>query len=196
MPLRRYDLTGYGATTFSEWTDTNPRPPTFSRPTSTSSSAAPAREIIQVQSIICPWAIKVVRTITIDRLCSGAVERYDSGWQPASDGLFEYPDGTSITRNQIHSGLIDGAHQRQQHPAARVSPVHASGHRGRHATHKESRSTCSQSLSTPNVIIQPQHTVTQGGANQHDLNGDAHVCVAVHRHHRLYRTDLRFITST
>jgi hypothetical protein len=44
-------------------------------------------EVIQIQSLIYPWGITVVRTITIDR-SAGGVLRHDSGWQPVSDGIF------------------------------------------------------------------------------------------------------------
>ena len=108
VPLRRYDITGYGASTFSEWTNTTPVSTDVLKAHFHVLIGRTSHEIIQVQSIIYPWAIKVVRTITIDRQASGSVERYDSGWQAASDGLFDYPNGTGITRNQIHSGLISG----------------------------------------------------------------------------------------
>ena len=91
VPLRRYDLTGYGASTFSEWTNRNPHPTDVLKAHFHVLIGRTSHEIIEVQSIIYPWAIKVVRTITIDRQGSGSVLRYDSGWQQASDGLFEYP---------------------------------------------------------------------------------------------------------
>jgi hypothetical protein len=192
VPLRRYDLTGYGATTFSEWTNANPRPTDVLKAHFHVLIGRTAREIIQVQSIICPWAIKVVRTITIDRLASGAVERYDSGWQAASDGLFNFPHGTGITRDQIHSGLIDGVinvHNIQQVglPITITGTEDFTGYTATGPTPPDER----VPVAAPkpgvvptqmvtfdaDVIISGQHSVTQGASNQRDLNGVTHVCV-------------------
>ena len=49
-----------------------------------------AHEIIQVKSILYPWGIRVVRTITLFRVGSGYVYRVDSGWKPESDGRFDF----------------------------------------------------------------------------------------------------------
>ena len=43
-----------------------------------------ALDVIQVVSIIYPWCIQVVRTITMQRQNAGWILRTDSGWQPAS----------------------------------------------------------------------------------------------------------------
>ncbi len=43
-----------------------------------------------MQSVLYPWFVRVTRTITIDRQMGGWVLREDSGWLPASAGLFEY----------------------------------------------------------------------------------------------------------
>ena len=75
VPLTRIDLSGYGASTFSNWLN----------PTAAFAQTSQARfdvfvgrcahEVIQVKSIIYPWGIKVVRTITIFRVGSGYVYR-------------------------------------------------------------------------------------------------------------------------
>ena len=117
---------------------------------------------------------------------SGAVERYDSGWQAASDGLFNFPDGTGITRDQIHSGLIDGVinvHNIQQVGL----PITSRGPRTSPDTTPLDR--CPSDEPTPveaptigdvptqlvtfdaDVIISTQHNVMQGASNQRDLNG-------------------------
>ena len=64
--------------------------------------------MIQAQSVIYPWGIKVVRTITIDRLNSGSVERTDSGWIAASDGHFVVSSPKNdFTAADVHAGVID-----------------------------------------------------------------------------------------
>ena len=67
MPLTRIDLSGYGASTFSNWLNPARRlrgdqPGKFDV-----FVGRCAHEIIQVKSIIYPWGIKVVRTITLFR---------------------------------------------------------------------------------------------------------------------------------
>ena len=67
-----------------------------------------------------PWGIRVVRTITLTRTNTNYVYRYDSGWQPESDGKFDFSyfanklDGTKLVpepRNspyEIHPGIVKG----------------------------------------------------------------------------------------
>ncbi len=175
VPLRRYDLTGYGASTFSEWTNRNPHPTDVLKAHFHVLIGRTSHEIIEVQSIIYPWAIKVVRTITIDRQGSGSVLRYDSGWQLASDGLFEYPGSANIPAGQIQAGLITGL--------INVSNIQELGFPVT-TLGREDGSTHQQKIQlqpvtfNANVAIQPQHQVTQGGATLQDLNGNSHVCVA------------------
>jgi hypothetical protein len=38
-------------------------------------------EVVQARSLLYPYAVRVVRTITIERLNSAAFVRHDSGWQ-------------------------------------------------------------------------------------------------------------------
>ena len=180
VPLRRYDLTGYGASTFSEWTNTTPASTDVIKAFFHVLIGRTSHEVIQVQSIICPWAIKVVRTITIDREASGSVQRYDSGWQAASDGLFDFPASTGITANQIHSGLISGV--------INVKNIQELGFPGNTQGTQDGTGfggTPAVTMTIPvqpvtfdaDVIIQPQHQVVQGGENLPGLDGQMHVCV-------------------
>jgi hypothetical protein len=178
VPLRRYDLTGYGATTFSEWTNTeNPAPTDVIKAHFHVLIGRTSHEVIQVQSIVYPWAIKVVRTITIDRLASGSVERYDSGWQASSDGLFEYPTQTGITRDQIHSGLISGVINVKNIQQVGL-PIATNGTVDIGSSGTSPMKIPVQPVTfDADVIIQPQHVVVQGGANLTDLTGESHVCL-------------------
>lgn len=54
-----------------------------------------AREVVQVRSVMAPYAVRVVRTITIERSNSGAVLRTDSGWQAVTDGSYDFPANTT-----------------------------------------------------------------------------------------------------
>lgn len=61
-------------------------------------------EVVQVKSMLYPWGIRVVRTITLFRLANGYVARIDSGWQAESDGKYDFsynepvlgPDGKTV----------------------------------------------------------------------------------------------------
>jgi len=111
VPVKRYDLTGYGASLFSDWTNVNPPDPTaIIQVDFVTTVGRTSHEIIQAQSTIYPHGVRVVRTITIDRLNSGTVERTDSGWIPASDGNFTFTptqSGKDITSADVHKGLVD-----------------------------------------------------------------------------------------
>ena len=60
-------------------------------------------EVVQVRSILYPYGVRVVRTITIDRKNSGTVVRRDSGWQAASDGEYLFPGAVGLTS---HPGVV------------------------------------------------------------------------------------------
>lgn len=88
VPLTRIDLSGYGASTFSNWLNPKATIAETSQARFDVFVGRCAHEIIQVKSIMYPWIIKVVRTITLFRVGSGYVYRFDTGWQPESDGEF------------------------------------------------------------------------------------------------------------
>ncbi len=182
VPLRRYDVTGYGASTFSEWTNTTPDTTDVTKVFFHTLIGRTSHEVIQVQSIIDPWAIKVVRTITIDRQASGVVQRYDSGWQPASDGLFAFPATTGITPDQVQAGLISGVINVKNIQQLGM-PVNAQGTEDNTGLGTKNptpvHGTCSVQPVTfdADVAIQPQHQVLQGGTKVADLNGVIRVCV-------------------
>jgi len=83
----------------------------------TSQWGEPSHEVVQVKSVIYPYGIHVVRTITIFRSGSGYVYRVDSGWKAQSDGRFDFsfavptdathPDGR-LRPYVIHPGTVKG----------------------------------------------------------------------------------------
>ena len=116
VPLTRIDLSGYGATTFSNWL--NPEA-VFAQTSQAKFDVLVGRcahEIIQVKSVLYPWGIRVVRTITVFRVGSGYVYRVDSGWKAESSGQFDFRYfvnelGTKVEKEapfEIHPGLIKG----------------------------------------------------------------------------------------
>ena len=123
VPLTRMDLSGYGASIFSDWLNPKATIAATSQAKFDVFVGRCAHEIIQVKSILKPWEIKVVRTITLFRASTGYVYRYDSGWRPESDGLFDStyyvnvddPDNPGRLKPEkrtapyeIHPGVVKG----------------------------------------------------------------------------------------
>ncbi len=90
VPLTRMDLSGYGASIFSDWLNPHAAIAETSQAKFDVFTGRCAHEIIQVKSIVYPWAIKVVRTITLLRANSAYCYRFDTGWRAESDGLFDF----------------------------------------------------------------------------------------------------------
>jgi hypothetical protein len=114
IPVRRYDLSGYGASLFSDWRNQIAAGPAIIQARFDVIIGRTAHEVIQMQSFLCPWMVKVVRTITIERTMGGWILREDSGWVAASDGKFEFPADTAhginaaFPEQRIHRGAVLG----------------------------------------------------------------------------------------
>ena len=102
VPLTQISLSGYGATTFSHWVNPKATIAATSQTKFDVMLGRCAHEIIQVKSIMYPWGIRVVRTITLTRTNTNYVYRYDSGWQPESDGKFDF----SYFANEVEGGKL------------------------------------------------------------------------------------------
>jgi hypothetical protein len=119
VPLTRIDLSGYGASTFSNWNNPDAQFASTSQARFDVMVGRAAHEVIQVKSIVYPWGIHVVRTITLFRVGSGYVYRVDSGWKAESDGKFDFrfkyvknkanPNAaTQVAPYKIHQGTVKG----------------------------------------------------------------------------------------
>ncbi|OOG77070.1 hypothetical protein [Algoriphagus sp. A40] len=129
VPLSKIDFSGYGASTFSNWLSPRAAIAETSQARFDIMLGRTGHEVIQVKSILKPWGIRVVRTITLFRTGSGYVYRTDSGWQAESDGLFDFrykyidkslpPEGVDESGNtifhtvtvepyELHTGPIRG----------------------------------------------------------------------------------------
>jgi hypothetical protein len=179
VPLKRYDLTGYGASLASDWTNLNPPDPTaIIQVDYTTTVGRTSHEIVQAQSVIYPWGIKVVRTITIDRLNSGSVERTDSGWIAASGGDFTYiatASGNDIKSTDVHKGVIDSL-MNVRNVQEFGLPLVTQG------TSDDTGGAAGQVTLQPvtfdaEVAINAQHQVLQGGSQQTGLNQTDHTAV-------------------
>ncbi|MEX2565980.1 MAG: hypothetical protein WD431_08565, partial [Cyclobacteriaceae bacterium] len=90
VPVTRMDLSGYGASMFSNWLNANAVIAETSQAKFEVFVGRCSLEIIQVKSILYPWGINVVRTISLYRVGSGYVYRVDSGWRAESAGKFDF----------------------------------------------------------------------------------------------------------
>jgi hypothetical protein len=111
VPLERYDFTGYGAQVFSHWLNNNAEIAQVSQAIFDVWRGRVAKEIIQVRSLIYPWAIRVVRTITMYRSSTGFEYRVDSGWRADSDGIYDFSTKDEPSVNYVfHPGLVQGVY--------------------------------------------------------------------------------------
>ncbi|MBE7174992.1 MAG: hypothetical protein INR69_01220 [Mucilaginibacter polytrichastri] len=111
VPLKSIGLSGYGASTFSDWHNRDAAFAQTSQALFNVVAGRTANEVVQVRSMIYPYGIVVVRTITIFRLNNGYVARVDSGWQAETDGRFNFAEKTGVDPyKHIHPGLIKGVY--------------------------------------------------------------------------------------
>jgi hypothetical protein len=90
VPLTRIDFSGYGASMFSHWADPSAAIAATSKAYFDVFTGRTAQEVIQVRSLVYPWGIHVVRTITMTRASDAYVFRFDTGWQAESDGVYDF----------------------------------------------------------------------------------------------------------
>ena len=112
VPLARADLSGYGASIFSEWLNPLEPPPVIIKVEFEATRGRTLYEVIQAQSVIYPYGISVVRTITMERQNAGWVNRTDSGWRAHSSGQFQFPLHGSPPQpypGAVHAGPLTGA---------------------------------------------------------------------------------------
>ncbi len=107
VPVTQMDLSGYGASMFSDWQNTKAAIAETSQAKFDVFVGRCGHEVIQVKSIMYPWAIKVVRTITLFRVGSGYVYRFDSGWKAETNGKFDFRYSVFETNPDFPGGTPD-----------------------------------------------------------------------------------------
>ena len=90
VPLEQIELSGYGASVFSNWLDADAAIADVSQTQFDVVVGRTAHEVVQVRSILYPFGVPVVRTITLLRSNNGYVFRSDSGWKAESDGIYDF----------------------------------------------------------------------------------------------------------
>ena len=90
VPLERLELSGYGASIFSNYLDSTATIADVSQVQFDVVVGRTAHEVVQIRSILYPFGVHVVRTITLMRANNGYVFRSDSGWKAESDGFYDF----------------------------------------------------------------------------------------------------------
>jgi hypothetical protein len=109
VPLRRIDFSGYGASIFSEWNKPDQTVGIVKVDFETTIGRT-GLEVIQAVSVIYPYCIHVVRTVTMTRQNAGWVRRTDTGWKAVSPGTFDFPpDIVAKWAGRVHKGALVGA---------------------------------------------------------------------------------------
>jgi hypothetical protein len=109
VPVVRVDFAGYGASSFSKWFNPN-AVAEISQVRFDVFVGRTAYEVVQVASVLYPWAVPVVRTVTFERRKGGLVFRADSGWVATGPGLYRYPPvNPTATPIETHPGVVRGA---------------------------------------------------------------------------------------
>ena len=103
IPVTRFELSGYGESLFSDWHNPYPEAAAVDQARFDVLVGRTAHEVVQVRSILYPYAVKVIRTITIERKNNAAVTRRDSGWKAANDGAYQFPTPSQI---ETHPGVV------------------------------------------------------------------------------------------
>jgi hypothetical protein len=90
VPLERMELSGYGASIFSNYLDATATIADVSQVQFDVIVGRTGHEVVQIRSILYPFAVHLVRTITLMRSNNGYVFRSDSGWKAESDGFYDF----------------------------------------------------------------------------------------------------------
>lgn len=104
VPIVRVDISGFGESLFSDWRNPSDAVAIISKARFDVLVGRTSLEIVQAYSVLYPYAVRVVRTITIQRQSGAAIVRHDSGWQAVSDGVYHYRKPTLVT----HPGVVTG----------------------------------------------------------------------------------------
>jgi hypothetical protein len=102
VPVTRIDLSGYGESLFSDWVNPYTDAVAVSQARFDVLIGRTAFEVVQVRSILFPYAVEVVRTITMERRNNAIVTRTDSGWKALGDGVYSFPGSAIVT----HPGVV------------------------------------------------------------------------------------------
>ena len=101
IPVGRIDISGYGISMFSDWADLNITDVNVVRARFDVLVGRTAYELVQIQTLILPWTVRITKTIIFERFDNGLVVRHDTGWKAVGDAAFEV-----FTAGELYSGCI------------------------------------------------------------------------------------------
>ncbi|KAK4213934.1 hypothetical protein QBC37DRAFT_162207 [Rhypophila decipiens] len=108
-PLTRFSLSGYGASIFSNWSPLPLPNVGISKVEMDVLLGRANRQVVQMISLMYPFGVRVIRTVTILRQNNGVVVGSDSGWVACSDGVYDFGDlPAGQERANVHFGLVRG----------------------------------------------------------------------------------------
>jgi len=107
VPVTRLDISGFGESLFNDWRNPSDLAGLVSKAQFHVIVGRTSLEVVQERSLLYPYAVRVVRTITIERLNNAAIVRHDSGWQAVSDGAYSYPKRDLITHPGVVRGVVN-----------------------------------------------------------------------------------------
>jgi hypothetical protein len=93
IPVSRIDLGGWGTSMFSDWRHIDRNAVGVVRADFDVLNGRTAHQLVQFQTWIAPYCIRIQRTVVLDRSDAATVVRRDSGWVPVGDGRFELLPG-------------------------------------------------------------------------------------------------------
>ena len=105
--MRRIDFSGYGASIFSDWRDDR-QPPTIIKVQFSTITGRTGYEVVKAVTMLYPYCVRLVRTVTIQRKLAGWVDRKDTGWQAATPGEFAFL--TPDFAGHVHKGAVLGVY--------------------------------------------------------------------------------------
>lgn len=121
VPVEQMEISGYGASMFSHWLDQDAAIAQVSQASFDVLVGRTAHEVVQVRSILFPFGVHVVRTITFTRSSNGYVFRSDSGWKAESDGFYDF--GYKISFDSFPEVDVPAPYVVHQQPVKGVSNV-------------------------------------------------------------------------
>jgi hypothetical protein len=108
VPVVRVDFSGYGETLFSDWRNPEDAAAIVSQARFDVIVGRTSFEVVQIRSILYPYAARLVRTITLQRENRGVTVRHDSGWKHVGGGYFDFPTTTVAPPPVTHPGVVRG----------------------------------------------------------------------------------------
>jgi hypothetical protein len=125
VPVEQMELSGYGASIFSNWLS-DASIADVSQVQFDVVVGRTAHEVVQVRSILYPFGVHVVRTITLTRSNNGYVFRSDSGWKAETDGFYDFSytlDLIDKNTSSVKSVFVSNPYEFHKQPVKGVSNV-------------------------------------------------------------------------